>query len=147
MVWRHGKNTQFRVLSQGAKWAKWRWSVIFCCFLTLSICFFFFFFLRGQLSNLDKLDKIAKVNTGRGLVMFLSLAFFFPSVSLSDIILFSKSLTWIFCDGNSETKRLRQGYRRAGLCYVVRLHHHPQSQTKLCSSALENTYWTTETTM
>lgn len=75
MVWRHGKNTQFRVLSQGAKWTKWRWSVIFCCFLTLSICFFF---LRGQLSNLDKLDKIAKVNTGRGLVMFLSLAFSFP---------------------------------------------------------------------
>lgn len=36
------------------------------------------FFLRGQLSNLDKLDKIAKVNTGRGLVMFLSLSFSFP---------------------------------------------------------------------
>lgn len=50
------------------------------------------FFLRGQLSNLDKLDKIAKVNTGRGFVMFLSLSFF-PSVSFSDIILFSKSLT------------------------------------------------------
>lgn len=31
------------------------------------------FFLRGQLSNLDKLDKIAKVNIRRGLVMFLSL--------------------------------------------------------------------------
>lgn len=36
------------------------------------------FFLRGQLSNLDKLDKIAKVNIGRGLVMFLSLSFSFP---------------------------------------------------------------------
>lgn len=50
------------------------------------------FFLRGQLSNLDKLDKIAKVNIGRGFVMLLSLSFF-PSVSFSDIILFSKSLT------------------------------------------------------
>lgn len=36
------------------------------------------FFRRGQLSNLDKLAKIAKVNTGRGPVMFLSLSFSFP---------------------------------------------------------------------
>lgn len=37
--------------------------------------FFFFFHQRGQLSNLDKLDQIAKVNTRRGLVMLLSLPF------------------------------------------------------------------------
>lgn len=55
--------------------------------------FFFFFLLRGQLSNLDKLDKIAKVNTGRGLVMFFSLSFSFPRSRFSDTILFSKSLT------------------------------------------------------
>lgn len=105
------------------------------------------FFLRGQLSNLDKLDKIAKVNIWERSRNVSFTLFFFPSVSFSDIILFSKSLTWIFCDGNSETKRLRQGYRRAGLCYVDWLHHHPPSQTKLHPFALENTYSTTETTL
>lgn len=40
--------------------------------------FFFFFSPRGQLSNLDKLGEIAKVNTRRGLVMFPSLPFFSP---------------------------------------------------------------------
>lgn len=49
---------------------------------------FFFFRQRGQLSNLDKLGQIAKVNTRRGLVMLLSLPFSFPLVSFADIISF-----------------------------------------------------------
>lgn len=47
-----------------------------------------FFRQRGQLSNLDKLGQIAKVNTRRGLVMLLSLPFSFPLVSFADIISF-----------------------------------------------------------
>ena len=65
--------------------------------------FFFFFFLRqrGQLSNLDKLGQIAKVNTLRGLILLLSLPFSFPS--FETLFGFRKSLTWIFCDGDGET--------------------------------------------
>lgn len=79
------------------------------------------FFQKGQLSNLDKLGKIAKVNTRRGLVMFLSLHFF-ASLSFADIILFGKSLTWIFCDGNSETKTTPPGPsegRAAFYCFTA----------------------------
>lgn len=132
MVWRHGKNTQFRVLRQEAKWTKWRWSVIFCCFLTLSICFF----LRGQQSNLDKLDKIAKVNTGRGLVMFLSLSFSFPQT--------------LFClvnplPGFSVTVKMSPSGLsggRAVLC--VWLNCHPMSQHKLHSFAPDRTWTATK---
>lgn len=35
--------------------------------------------------------------------------FFFPLLSFADIILFGKSLTWIFCDGNSEPKTTPPG--------------------------------------
>lgn len=76
------------------------------------------FFQRGQLSNLDKLDKIAKVNRGRVLVMFLSLSFTFPQ---------SHSQT-LFCLVNSlpefsvtVTVRQNESVRLSGpgLCYGV----------------------------
>lgn len=120
MVRRHGKNTQFSDLSQGAKWTKWRWSVIFCCFLTLSICFFSERSAK-QFRQIGQNCKGKHRERSRNVSFTL---FFFRWASFSDIILFSKSLTWFFCDGNSETKRLQRGYRRALLHYYSLIIHY-----------------------
>jgi len=110
VFWHHGKNTQFRVSRQFVEMKAIRQICAAFLLVTLSICFFSS--KRGQRSNLDKLDEIAKVNTARGLVMFLSLSFSFPSVSCSDSILFSRSLTGVFCDG--ATVRQNDSVRLSG---------------------------------
>ena len=140
MVWRHGKNTQFRVLRQGAKWTKWRWSVIFCCFLTLSICFFSKRSAK-QFRQIGQNCKGKHRERSRNVSFTL---FFFPSVSFSDTVLFSKSLTWIFCDGNSETKRLRQGYQGQGCVMVfdcTTIHQANSNYTPLPSKTLTQLLW------
>lgn len=82
MVWRHGKNTQFRVLRQGAKWTKWRWSVIFCCFLTLSICFFSKRSAK-QFRQIGQNCKGKHRERSRNVSFTL---FFFPSVSFFETV-------------------------------------------------------------
>lgn len=98
---------------------------------------FFLLLLRGQQSNLDKLDKIAKVNIGRGLVMFLSLPFSSPPQSLFQTLFclvnplpgFSVKVQW--------DKTTPPGLSGAGLRYGVWRHCRPPSQLKLHSLALE----------
>lgn len=119
MVWRHGKNTQFKVLCQGAKWAKWRWSVIFCCFLFSFFYIEHMLFFKGQLSNLYKLDKIANINTGWVLALFFFPSMFFsPSSCFKTLFCLVNPLPEFFRDGNSETKWLHQGYQ-GQVCVMV----------------------------
>lgn len=125
MVWRHGKNTQFSDLSQGAEWTKLRWSVIFCCFLTLSICFFF---RRGQLSNLDKLGKIAKINTRKGLVVFRSLPFSSLCSHLQTLFCLVNPLPGFSVTVTVSPKRLRRGYRRAAPRFIASLPPSPRAK-------------------
>lgn len=99
-------------LCQGAKWTKWRWSVIFCCFFDIRHLLFF----RGQLSNLDKLDKIAKLNTREFLQCFKKV--FFPLPRFRPLFCLVNPLPKFFCDDNSETQRLHQGYQGQG-CVMV----------------------------
>lgn len=75
-------------------------------------------FFRGQLSNLDKLDKIAKLNTREFLQCFKKQLFFFPLPRFRPLFCLVNPLPKVFCDGNSETQRLHQGYQGQG-CVMV----------------------------
>lgn len=84
------------------------------------------FFRRGQLSNLDKLGKIAKVNMRKGLVVFHSLPFSFLRSHLQTLFGLVNPLPGFSVTVIVRPKRLRRGYRRAAFyCFTA-----PKSTSK-----------------
>ena len=102
------------------------------------------FFLRGQLSNLDKLDKIAKVNIGRGLVMFLSLSFTFPQSHSQTMFCLVNPLpefsVTVTVRQNDSVRAIRGQTVMVFDCITVQ-----QANANYTPMPLENTYATTET--
>lgn len=86
------------------------------------------FFRRGQLSNLDKLGKIAKINTRKGLVVFRSLPFSSLCSHLQTLFCLVNPLPGFSVTVTVSPKRLRRGYRRAAPRFIASLPLSPRAK-------------------